>query len=122
VLKSYNFLFYVVKQIDEEDDDAPKFGDIFGYSEKPRHAGQGAWRMLKSVGTGVAAGAATLVAAPIAGARENGVKGFAAGLGLGVVGAVVLPVSSHVPFFFNVYCWFNFFFFSNLKNNHTYFK
>jgi hypothetical protein len=121
VLKSYNFLFYVVKQIDEEDDDAPKFGDIFGYSEKPRHAGQGAWRMLKSVGTGVAAGAATLVAAPIAGARENGVKGFAAGLGLGVVGAVVLPVSSHVPFF-KCLPIVGSIFFSNLKNNHTYFK
>jgi curved DNA-binding protein CbpA len=80
----------------EEDSDIPKFGDIFGYSEKPRHAGQGAWRMFKSVGTGVAAGAATLVAAPIAGARESGAKGFAAGLGIGVLGAVVLPVTGAV--------------------------
>mmetsp|Transcript_12852 Transcript_12852/g.15363 ORF Transcript_12852/g.15363 Transcript_12852/m.15363 type:complete len:365 (+) Transcript_12852:59-1153(+) len=80
----------------EEDGDGLKFGDIFGYSEKSRHAGQGAWRMLKSVGTGVAAGAATLVAAPVAGAREGGAKGFASGVGIGVIGAVVLPVTGVV--------------------------
>lgn len=61
----YSFHYYFFICITEED--GIKFGDIFGYSDKPRHAGQGAWRMLKSVGTGVAAGAATLVAAPIAG-------------------------------------------------------
>jgi hypothetical protein len=66
---------------------------LFGYKEGPRHVGQGAWRMVKSVGTGVVAGAATLVAAPIAGAREGGAKGFAVGLGMGVVGAVVLPIT-----------------------------
>jgi hypothetical protein len=77
----------------EAGDDGPGFGDMFGYSEKPRHLGQGAWRMVKSVGTGVVAGAATLVTAPIVGAREGGVKGFASGLGLGLVGAVVLPIT-----------------------------
>ena len=42
------------------------------------------------------AGGATLVSAPIAGARENGAKGFAAGLGLGLVGAIVLPITGAV--------------------------
>lgn len=81
------------------------FGDLFGYADKPRHLGEGAWRLFKSVGTGVVAGAATLVSAPIVGAREGGAKGFAAGLGMGLLGAVVLPASfslffpsSHAPF------------------------
>jgi hypothetical protein len=78
---------------DRDDDDGPGLGDLFGYSEKPRHVGQGAWRLVKSVGTGVCAGAATLVTAPVVGARENGAKGFATGLGLGLVGAVVLPIT-----------------------------
>jgi len=83
-------------QVDDDEDDGPGLGALFGYSERPRHFGQGAWRMVKSVGTGVAAGAATLVTAPIAGAREGGAKGFCTGLGLGLVGAVVLPVTGAV--------------------------
>jgi len=74
----------------------PQFGDLFGYSESSRDVGTGFGRLFKSVGTGVMAGAATLVSAPIAGAREGGAKGFAAGLGLGLVGAVVLPVTGAV--------------------------
>jgi hypothetical protein len=71
-------------------------GDLFGYAEGARDVGTGFARFFKSVGTGVVAGAATLVSAPIAGAREGGAKGFAAGLGLGLVGAVVLPVTGMV--------------------------
>ena len=40
----------------------------------------------------LAAGAAALVAAPAIGAKENGATGFAAGLGMGVFGAIALPV------------------------------
>jgi hypothetical protein len=74
----------------------PQLGDLFGYAEGARDVGTGFARFFKSVGTGVVAGAATLVSAPIAGAREGGAKGFAAGLGLGLVGAVVLPVTGMV--------------------------
>ena len=52
-----------------------------GSNTKPKHAGEGAWRLLKSVGVGVAGGAAALVAAPALGAKEGGAKGFAQGLG-----------------------------------------
>lgn len=48
---------------------------------------------MKSVGKGVGAGLATLVAAPIAGARQDGVKGFLGGLATGVASAVALPVT-----------------------------
>ena len=51
--------------------------NVFSYKEPPRHVGEGAWRGLKSLGTGVLAGATTLVAAPVMGAREEGAKGFA---------------------------------------------
>merc|ERR1719440_56827 len=49
-----------------------------GSATKPKHAGEGAWRLVKSVGVGVLGGAATLVAAPAIGAREGGAEGFAA--------------------------------------------
>ncbi len=68
-------------------------GALFSYDNKPRHVGQGAWRALKAVGTGVAAGAASLVTAPIQGYREEGAKGAAKGLGLGVVAGVLLPLT-----------------------------
>jgi len=67
--------------------------NVFSYKEPPRHVGEGAWRGIKSIGTGVLAGATTLVAAPVMGAREEGAKGFAKGLGVGLLGAIVLPVT-----------------------------
>jgi len=70
--------------------------NVFSYKEPPRHVGEGAWRGLKSIGTGVLAGATTLVAAPVMGAREEGPKGFAKGLGVGILGAIVLPVTGAV--------------------------
>jgi hypothetical protein len=79
-----------------EEATGPQFGDLFGYAESSRDVGTGFGRLFKSVGTGVMAGAATLVSAPIAGAREGGAKGFAAGFGLGLVGAVVLPITGAV--------------------------
>jgi len=70
--------------------------NLFTYQDPARHVGEGAWRALKSVGTGVFAGAATLVGAPIAGAKEEGAAGFAKGLGIGILGAVVLPATGAV--------------------------
>lgn len=48
---------------------------------------------LKSVVKGTVAGAANLVAQPIAGASQDGVKGFLTGLASGVATAVALPVA-----------------------------
>merc|ERR1719440_558546 len=64
-----------------------------GGATKPKHAGEGAWRLVKSVGVGVLGGAATLVAAPAIGARDGGAKGFAQGLAAGVAGAVAIPLA-----------------------------
>ena len=44
---------------------------------------------LWSAGAGVLTGVASLVAAPIVGAQQGGVAGFAKGLGVGVVSAAV---------------------------------
>ena len=66
---------------------------LFGYNDRPRHVGQGAWRALKAFSTGVAAGAATLVSAPIQGYQAEGAKGAAKGLGLGMLGATLLPMT-----------------------------
>ena len=48
---------------------------------------------MKSVAKGTAAGVASLVAQPIAGAHQDGVKGFFTGLATGVATAVALPVT-----------------------------
>ncbi|KAJ8603224.1 hypothetical protein CTAYLR_003850 [Chrysophaeum taylorii] len=57
-----------------------------------KHAGHGAYRLLKNTTIGFVGGVGTLIAAPIIGARENGAKGFAQGLVNGVVGGIALPV------------------------------
>uniref|UniRef100_A0A7S3K2U7 J domain-containing protein n=1 Tax=Aureoumbra lagunensis TaxID=44058 RepID=A0A7S3K2U7_9STRA len=63
-----------------------------GGSGPVKHAGQGATRFVKNTAYGFLGGVATLVAAPVIGAKEGGVKGFAQGLGAGVLGAVALPL------------------------------
>jgi hypothetical protein len=60
--------------------------------QRPQHIGQGLSVFVSNVGCGFLAGAATLVAAPVLGAREEGLTGFAKGLGTGILGAVALPV------------------------------
>ena len=74
------------------DDDPFKDMPAFFSTRKPRNLGAGLSSGAKSVAKGVAFGAAALVAAPVIGAKENGVKGFAAGLGAGIVSAVTLPL------------------------------
>ena len=46
------------------------------------------------MGKGIVAGAAGLIAAPIIGAQNDGVRGFAAGVGAGVAGAVIMPATA----------------------------
>lgn len=48
---------------------------------------------MKSVAKGTAAGVASLIAAPIAGAQTDGARGFVTGLAAGVASAVALPVT-----------------------------
>lgn len=49
--------------------------------------------MFTSVTTGVVTGCAGCVMGPIVGIQRNGAIGLASGIGLGAVGAVLLPVS-----------------------------
>ena len=65
-------------------------------TRRPRNVQAGAASAAKSVLKGAAMGVTGLVAAPIIGARENGVKGFFGGLAAGVAGAVALPVAGVV--------------------------
>ena len=58
--------------------------------------GSGLLSGMGSIVVGVAGGAAALVAAPILGAREAGVKGAAVGLAAGVVTAFALPLGGVV--------------------------
>ena len=67
------------------------FNDFFSL-RRPKDAASGLNSGLKSAGKGVLAGAAALVAAPIAGAKTEGASGVFKGLGAGVAAAVVLPV------------------------------
>ena len=64
-----------------------------GENAGPRHLGEGLMRGARHVGEGVVAGATMLVASPIIQAQQEGtVTGFMKGLGIGILGAVALPV------------------------------
>lgn len=78
------------KQEDEEDVDLSALG--LGGSGPVKHAGEGAYRLVSKTALGVVGGVGTLIAAPIIGAKESGAKGFAAGLGAGLIGAIALPI------------------------------
>ena len=62
----------------------------------PKHFGQAALRAAGSTVGGVIAGAGTLVAAPIIGAKQEGAKGLVKGLGVGVGAVLFLPVAGVV--------------------------
>ena len=68
------------------------FSTLFS-TRKPKDGWAGISSGLKSVGKGTLAGAASLIAQPIAGAQEGGVKGFFGGLATGVASAVALPLT-----------------------------
>lgn len=59
-----------------------QFNDVFSL-RKPKDAKAGLSSGAKSIGKGVLAGVVGLVAAPVMMAREEGVKGFAKGVGAG---------------------------------------
>ena len=60
--------------LDEEEEDADfNFDDLFS-TRRPKDIMGGVGSGMKSIVKGVAAGAATLVAAPVMGARKEGVK------------------------------------------------
>lgn len=68
------------------------FNSLFS-TRRPKDAGAGLSSGLKSVAKGTLAGAASLIAQPIAGAQQDGVRGFFSGLATGVASAVALPVT-----------------------------
>jgi hypothetical protein len=81
-----------------QDEEGMDFGDMpeLFSTRKPKDASAGAASGLKSIGKGVLAGVAGLVAGPVVGAREEGVSGFFKGLGAGILGAVMLPAAGAV--------------------------
>lgn len=81
------------QMLDEDLQEASEvFNSLFS-TRRPKDGWAGLSSGLKSIGKGTLAGAASLVAQPIAGAHENGVKGFFGGLATGVASAVALPVT-----------------------------
>jgi len=68
------------------------FNTLFS-TRRPKDAGAGLSSGLKSVAKGTLAGAASLVAQPIAGAQNDGIRGFFSGLATGVASAVALPMT-----------------------------
>ena len=59
-------------------------------TRRPINAISGISSGLKSISKGVVAGAATMVAAPVVGAKSDGIKGFFGGLAAGIVGGCAL--------------------------------
>lgn len=71
-----------------------QFNDVFSL-RKPKDAKAGLSSGAKSIGKGVLAGVVGLVAAPVMMAREEGVKGFAKGVGAGGICSLsILPSAS----------------------------
>ncbi|KAL3800232.1 hypothetical protein ACHAWO_013814 [Cyclotella atomus] len=84
------------KQKQEMEAELAEAGEIFNTlfsTRKPKDGWAGISSGLKSVGKGTVAGVASLIAQPIAGAQEGGVKGFFGGLATGVASAVALPLT-----------------------------
>jgi hypothetical protein len=59
----------------------------------PKHAGEGTFRLVRSIICGAASGVTAFIAAPVVGAQKEGVKGFCKGLGAGTVGLISLPIA-----------------------------
>uniref|UniRef100_A0A7S1BAM8 J domain-containing protein n=3 Tax=Corethron hystrix TaxID=216773 RepID=A0A7S1BAM8_9STRA len=68
------------------------FDSLFS-TRRPKDAAAGLSSGIKSVARGTVAGAVSLVAMPIAGAKQDGVGGFFSGLASGLVSAVALPAT-----------------------------
>lgn len=68
------------------------FSSLFS-TRKPKDAMAGFSSATKSILKGTIAGGVSLIAQPIAGAQQDGVRGFFGGLATGVASAVALPVT-----------------------------
>eukprot|EP00667_Euglena_gracilis_P005438 EG_transcript_5475 len=77
-------------EVNGEAEDGMDFdmNDMFS-TRRPKDFGAGVSSGLKSITKGVVAGVGSLVAAPVLGASQEGFKGFAKGLGAGVLGCAV---------------------------------
>eukprot|EP00808_Paulinella_micropora_P000973 g79679.t1 len=60
---------------------------------KPKNVSDGFVSGVKSLGTGVVSGVFGVITSPLEGAQRDGALGFAKGVGLGMTGLVVKPVS-----------------------------
>ena len=81
-----------VANISNNGDGEFDMSDVFS-TRNPKDVGAGLSSGLKSFGKGLAGGLVSLVALPVAKAREEGAVGFAKGLGLGILSAVTLTVA-----------------------------
>ncbi|KAL3821703.1 hypothetical protein ACHAXA_003261 [Cyclostephanos tholiformis] len=81
------------QQMEEDLQEASEvFNSLFS-TRRPKDGWAGLSSGLKSATKGTVAGLASLIAQPIAGAQQDGVKGFFGGLATGVASAVALPVT-----------------------------
>jgi hypothetical protein len=90
----------------EEDDDNASLGDLPALAknalqtmfpqQQPKNMLDGAANGLWSAGAGMLAGGCSLVVAPLVGAYDQGAKGFAKGLAVGIVGGAALSAGGMV--------------------------
>lgn len=78
------------------------FNSLFS-TKRPKDGVAGLSSALKSIGKGTLAGAVSLVAQPVAGAQQDGARGFFSGLATGVASAIALPVTGVCVGAFQVY-------------------
>jgi len=78
------------------------FNSLFS-TKRPKDGMAGLSSGLKSVAKGTLAGAVSLVAQPVAGAQQDGPRGFFSGLATGVASAIALPVTGICVGAFQVY-------------------
>ncbi|KAJ3351273.1 3-dehydroquinate dehydratase (3-dehydroquinase), partial [Entophlyctis luteolus] len=73
----------------------PENGTLFEVlsTRKPKDAAAGFSSGVKNITKGVLGGIASLVVLPVQGAREDGLKGFAVGVGLGAASAVAMTAA-----------------------------
>jgi len=79
--------------VDGEVEEAKQVFDSLFSTRRPKDGWAGLASGLKSIVKGTAAGIASLVVQPIAGAQQGGVGGFVTGLATGVASCVALPVT-----------------------------
>lgn len=79
--------------MEEEMNDASEVFSCLFSTRRPKDGLAGLSSAVKSIGKGTLAGAVSLIAQPISGAQQDGVKGFFSGLATGIASAVALPIT-----------------------------